>query len=277
MLGGAPPRRGAGRWRGRSAGEPGDGRAALLGFAAACLLAVGAVGGFAWEMDRQLRGGLLRQHTQAAARPDWVSLRALPPGIPRIFVAVVDPGFNARGPLAEIDVPERFTLTRELVRHVHLLGDDLPGEARTLVMAPLLQHHLPKRSILELYLNRVRFGRSGGAPVYGLYHAAREFFDKEPAALTVGEVATLAGLLLEPRIQDPQRRPGAVGARRNEVLGRLLDQGIIDAATYRRAQAEPLGFQPGLEHAPMSRPAGWNRPLPLLRVTAPPAPAEPQP
>ncbi|MDQ3556460.1 MAG: transglycosylase domain-containing protein, partial [Gemmatimonadota bacterium] len=171
----------------------------MLGVVAVCLLAVGAVAGFAWEVDRQLRGGLLRQRAEAAARPDWVSLRTLPPGIPRIFVATVDPGFDEREALAEIDVPDRMTLTRDLVRQVHLLDRGLPAAARALAMAPILEHHLSKRAILELYLNRVHFGDSGGEPVYGLFHAAREFFGKQPAELTMGETATLAGLLLPPR------------------------------------------------------------------------------
>lgn len=274
QLGGAPPR--PGRWGRRVSGqgEPSRGRGAVLALVAIGVLAVGAVAGFAWQMDRQLRGGILRQRVEAVRRPDWVRLRELPSGVPRVFLATLDPDFLRRDPLAGVDQPERTTLPRDLVRQIHQLDDGLGGEARALAMGPLLENRLSKRAILELYLNRVRLGRSGGAPVYGLHHAAREFFEKMPAELTLGEAATLAGLLLPPRIRDPERRAGAVGARRNEVLRMLLDRGVIDVAAFRRARAEPLGFQPGLEYAPMSRPVGWQEAPEIIRLPAPPPPLD---
>ncbi|HEU0078714.1 MAG TPA: transglycosylase domain-containing protein, partial [Longimicrobiaceae bacterium] len=155
-----------------------------------------------------------------------------------------------------------------LVQQVHLLGDDIRSEARGLLMAPLLENRISRRDLLELYLNRVYFGRTGHYPVFGVFHAAREFFEKEPAQLTLGETATLAGLLLRPRIEEPERAPGAVGARRNEVLRRMLDMGEIDEAAYRAALAEPLAFQPGADYPPMTRPFRWEEPVPVMRLPA---------
>lgn len=269
-LGGAPPR--GGRWSRRIArrGEGADGRGGMLALVALCLFVVSAVGGFAWQMDRQLRGGILRQRVEAARRPDWVPLRSLPAWVPATAVAVIDPAFAAREPLGEVEAPERITLPRDLVRQLHLLGSGVGGDARVLAMAPLLERRLSKPAILELYLNRARFGEGDGVPVYGIGGAAREYFDKEPARLTLGETATLVGLLLPPRIGNPQRRAGAVGARRNEVLRKLFATRTIGADDYRRALAEPLGIQPGLEHEPMSRPAGWRSPPAPIRLPAPP-------
>lgn len=269
-LRGAPPQ--GGRWTRRITrrGEPSHGRGGTLLLIAICLLVISAIAGFAWQMDRQIRGGILRQRTEAERRSDWVPLRSLPKWVPRIFVAVLDPEFSSRELLSDVDDPEHATLTRDLVRQVHLLNPGLRDDARLLAMSPLLEGRLSKDDILELYLNRARFGESAGMPVYGIGHAAREFFGKTPADLTLGEAATLAGLLLPPRIRNPQRRAGAVGARRNEVLRKLLVSGVIDEAAFRSARAEPLGFQPGLEHAPMSRPAGWQTPATPIRLPAPP-------
>lgn len=252
MLGGAPPKRG--RWAKRPPRrtEPGEHRREILFLFALTFFIVGGVLGFGWEMDRQLRGGILEQRVEAEARRDWISLAELPPVLPRMVVAVVDPGFQGRRPLGSGE--DGPTLTRELVRQVHRLDGGLREEAREMLMSPLLEARLSKRDILELYLNRVYFGRSDGWPVYGVSHAAREFFGKEPEELTLGESATLAGLLLEPRIHNPEGAPGAVGARRNEVLRRMMEAGVIGPSAYRAATSEPLAFQPGVEFAPMTRP-----------------------
>jgi membrane peptidoglycan carboxypeptidase len=219
------------------------------------LFIVGGVAGFGWALDRQIRGGILQQRAEASARPDWVSLEQLPPHVPRAFLSVVDPEFMQEGSLRTGETGT--TLSRELVRQVHLLPPGLTGEARELVMAPVLENRTSKESLLELYINRVYMGHEQGEPVFGVYHAAQEFLDREPAQLTVSEAATLAGLLLKPRIENPSQKPGAVGVRRNEVLRVMLQQGHITAEQFQAAVQEPLGFQPGLARQPMSRPIDW--------------------
>jgi len=264
-LGGAPR---PGRWEVRPQTRPARGayRSEILFLLGLGFLLLGGVVGFGWEMDRQVRGGIMRQMAEAEGRPDWVPLDQLPPALPRMVVAVVDPDFRERRPL-DAATPGH-TLPRDLVAQVHLLRNDLPGEARGLLMAPLLENRLSRDELLELYLNRVYFGRSDGFPVFGVYHASREFFRKNPGQLTVGEMATLTGLLLRPRIEEPARAPGAVGARRNEVLRRMLEAGVIDEAAYRAGLQEPLAFQPGMDFAPMSRPFRWEEPTPPMRLPA---------
>ncbi|HEX2094293.1 MAG TPA: transglycosylase domain-containing protein [Longimicrobiaceae bacterium] len=268
LLGGAPPR--ARRTHRPPPGER-ERRGEILLLLGIALFFLGGLVGFGWELDRQLRGGILRQRAEAQQRSDWVRLEQLPPVLTRMVVSVVDPGFQERE--APDTESEGLTLPRDLVRQVHLLDDGLRGEARGLLMAPLLESRLSRRELLELYVNRVYFGRSDGYPVFGVYHAAQEFFQKRPEDLTLSESATLVGLLLQPRILDPGRTPGAVGVRRNEVLRRMREAGEIDAAAYRAAVAEPLAFQPGVEYAPMSRPLRWQEPPALLRLPAVTSPA----
>lgn len=265
---GGRPRKHGGRWtRARRTTElPRPGAFSVLSVLAIGLFVVGGVVGFGFALDRQLRGGLLRQQSVAERRPDWVGLHQVPRYVPAAFLAVVDPGFAEAGPLRAGD--RGTTITRDLVRQVHLLGGSVWGEARELVMAPLLEKRESKREILEMYLNRVYLGEASGYPVYGVYHAAQEYFDKEAHDLTLGEAATLAGLLLQPRITDPERSVGAVGVRRNEVLRGLLEEGAITPEQYRAAIAEPLGFQPGLRQMPMTRPPEWLAPPPVIRLPA---------
>lgn len=215
-----------------------------------CLI-VGAVAGFAWGMDRQLRGGLLAQRQAAVSRSDWVDLRSLPAHIPRAFLAVVDPSFEEGAPVRTRD--ESKTIPRELVRQIHLLGNGLAGEAHELVMAPVLEQRLPRTEMLELYLNRIPLGVAEGVEIYGIHYAALEYFDKPAQELTLSEAATLAALLLEPRIDRPAEMPGAVGVRRNEVLRALLRNGQITPEEYEVAVRERLAFQPGLADPPMTR------------------------
>lgn len=237
------------------------------------LFIVGLVAGFAWRLEQELERGLLRQRAEQQRRPDWTPLAALPPYLPRAILLVEDPGYLRRTELQDLGNPGGKTVPRRLLRQVYGLDAGVWAEARAMTLAPLLERRLTRTHILEFYLNRARFGRSGRFTVVGIGDAAREYFDKAPAELTLGESATLAGLLLPPPLDDPRLRSGAVGARRNEVLRRLLAAGVIDDAGFRGAVAEPLAFQPGLRYAPMSRPARWQRaPAP---VVIPPPPLNP--
>ncbi len=252
MLGGKPPRRG-GRLtqpRREATTQP-ESSGQLLALIGVGFLVLGTVAGFAVGMDQQLRGGILVQRAEAIARPDWVSLGELPGHVPAAFLAVVNTGFEASGRLPGRG--EGKTVSRELVRQIHLLGEGLTGEARELVMAPVLERRATESDLLELYLNRVYLGSTQEFEIYGIYHGSREYFGKDPWELTLSEAATLAGILLDPRIVRPDDVPGAIGARRNEVLHALTIVGAITAEEYSSAVQERLGFQPGISELPMSR------------------------
>jgi membrane peptidoglycan carboxypeptidase len=235
----------------------------MLALLAVGFLVLGGLIGLGWQMDRQLRGGLLLQRAEAAKRTDWVPIGALPAFVPQAFVAAVDPDFGARGAL---DVgTEQPSLARELVRQVHELHG-VVGRAKELIMAPLLEHELAPQPLLELYLNRVALGEENGWQVYGISSAAQEYFAKKPAQLTLSEAATLAGLLLEPRLVTPAALPGAAGIRRNEVLRQMLADRTITPEAYQAAIREPLAFQPGQRQAPMTRPLDWASEPAVLRL-----------
>lgn len=141
-------------------------------------------------------------------------------------------------------------------------------------MAPILEKRIPDEAVLELYLNRVYFGMAHDYPVYGIHYAAREYFGKEAAQLTLGETATLAGLLLEPRIERPEDMAGAVGARRNEVLTNLLRTGYITEADMKTAVAERLAFQPGITEVPMTRQVFAVTDTTVIQLPPPSPPAD---
>jgi hypothetical protein len=263
MLGGAPR---SGRWT-RQPEETRVGgryRGSLIALLVVGALIVGGIGTFGVLMYLHLQHGLLEQRREARQRPDWLPMERLPLHVRGAFALVVDTtSFQIAATHGRWDRPR---LSRDLVRQVYMLDGGLRDEAREMAMAPLLEASTSAEGLMELYLNRVYLGLAGEVPVHGVLHAAREYFGKEPEALTPSEAATLAGILLPPRLIRPEDAPGAVGPRRNEVLRMMLRARKIDAEVYRQALIEPLAFQPGIVHEPMARPRGWEREPEVIRL-----------
>ena len=239
-------------------------RLALSVLGVLALLCLTGVGVATWVEQSRLDAGLLAQREALRQRGDWISLDDVPPHLLQAFSVVVDTtaftrrgsGPADRGPAPSID----------LVRQVHRLGEVPSGTARELLMAPLLERSLGRRGVLELYLNRIYLGSSGDWRIYGVSHASRDYFGKDVRQLSLGEAATLAGILLPPALNTPENVPGAVGARRNEVLRRMVAAGALDQAAALAAAAEPLAFQPGADYEPMSRPRDWKEEPEVIRL-----------
>lgn len=86
------------------------------------------------------------------------------------------------------------------------------------------EENYSKDWILERYLNLAYFG--DGA--YGVQAAARHFYGIDASELNVNQAATLAGLVRNPVGYDPTQYPDRAKARRDVVLGRMLDTGVIN-------------------------------------------------
>ncbi|HVG44918.1 MAG TPA: transglycosylase domain-containing protein [Longimicrobium sp.] len=263
-LGGAPR---TGKWT-RDTPERrqlgGEYRGSLLLLLIAGALIVVGMGVFAFFAHGRLERGVLGQYRQSLRRPDWVRMDRLPPYVTQAFLEVVDTSsFQRLSPYGRQDRPR---LTVDLVSQVQRLRRRPADQAWRAFMVPLAEAQLSRRAMVEFYLNRTYLGRAGDWRIYGVQHAAEEYFGKEARRLSLSEAATLAGMLLPPRMLNPQASPGAVGARRNEVLQRLLAAGAIDRGAYDQALREPLAFQPGIDYAPMSRPAEWGKEPEVIRL-----------
>jgi len=127
------------------------------------------------------------------------------------------------------------TITQQTVKSLLLTPERrFERKIKELVLAKRLEASFTKDEILSLYLNQIYFG--SGA--YGIGEAARTYFGKEAAELTVGEGALLAGLPKAPTRYSPRVDPEAAEKRRQYVLGRMLDLGVIDAAQFESARAQ---------------------------------------
>jgi membrane peptidoglycan carboxypeptidase len=145
------------------------------------------------------------------------------------------------------------TLTQQLVKQIRLQQATTAAERQAATeeslrrkleeaqLALAMEQRYGKDEILTRYLNRVYFG--GGA--YGVHEAAERYFGVRPAQLTLSQAATLAGLVQSPAAYDPFASPERATARRDVVLRRMVELGLVDVATADRARSAPIELAPG--------------------------------
>lgn len=93
----------------------------------------------------------------------------------------------------------------------------------------------PRERILEEYLNRIDYGNRRIGP----RAAARAYFAKEPADLTLAEAVFLAGLPQAPTRYNPWARGNAAATRYRRSLDVLAQRGILDSGTLAVLGREP--------------------------------------
>jgi penicillin-binding protein 1A len=182
-----------------------------------------------------------------------VQIGTLPKYLPHAFVAVEDHRFyqhdgvdvvGIAGALKDNIFGERrgaSTITQQLVGNMHptlidrtdrSLGRKLAEQSA----AREMEKHYNKDQILEAYLNQIGFGHGW----YGVEMAARHYFGKSAAKLTLAEAASLAAMPKGPALYDPLKYPDRVRQRRNVVLSLMADQDYITRAQAAAAQIAPL-------------------------------------
>jgi penicillin-binding protein 2D len=182
-----------------------------------------------------------------------VQIGSLPKYLPRAFVAVEDHRFyqhdgvdvvGIAGALKDNIFGERrgaSTITQQLVGNMHptlidrtdrSLGRKLAEQSA----AREMEKHYNKDQILEAYLNQIGFGHGW----YGVEMAARHYFGKSAAKLSLAEAASLAAMPKGPALYDPLKYPDRVRQRRNVVLSLMADQGYITRAQATAAQGAAL-------------------------------------
>jgi penicillin-binding protein 1B len=133
------------------------------------------------------------------------------------------------------------TITQQLCKNFFLTPErSYRRKAQEALLAFVLERRATKQEILELYLNDVYLGQSGSFSVNGVGEAARTYFRKDVANLTLPESALIAGMIQSPNPYNPFRHEKRATDRRNEVIRAMEDAGFIDRATMEAALAEPL-------------------------------------
>ncbi len=133
------------------------------------------------------------------------------------------------------------TITQQLVKNLFLTPErTLARKLRESVLAMLMELHHSKHEILEAYLNEIYLGQAGPVAIHGVGAAARHYFGKRAAELTVGESALLAGIIASPGSYSPFAHAEATLVRRDAVLDGLLRDGWIEPEEHASARAEAL-------------------------------------
>ncbi|MEU6425249.1 transglycosylase domain-containing protein [Microbispora sp. NPDC046973] len=194
-----------------------------------------------------------------------VPLSAVAPVMRQAIVAIEDARFYEHGGLDLKGTLRAFvtntraggirqggsSISQQLVKNIMLAQAESKEErAQALVRsfrrkldelryALALERKYTKDQILERYLNIAYFG----AGAFGVQAAARRFFGVDAADLTLTQAATLAGAVRTPYDTDPSlgdEHRDRLRARRDLVLGRMAELGVIGKDAARAAAAEPL-------------------------------------
>ncbi|HTF06514.1 MAG TPA: penicillin-binding protein 1C, partial [Bacteroidia bacterium] len=109
-----------------------------------------------------------------------------------------------------------------------------------IVMATRLEASYSKEAILAMYASNAPFGSN----VVGIDAASWRFFGRSPEKLSWAESATLAVLPNAPSLIYPGKNQERLKDKRDRLLQRLVEAGIIDQPTCDLAVQEPLPGAP---------------------------------
>lgn len=183
----------------------------------------------------------------------WVKLSDIPQHVQQAFVAAEDKRFFEHKGIDERSVIRAFintiadpksrqggsTITQQVAKNL-LVGNSISYERkiREMIVAARVEKSLSKQEILEIYLNAIYLGRSS----WGIELAAQAYFNKPAKDLTLVEGAFLAGLAKGPSYYNPDRQRARAQERMAYVLGRMHEDGAIDAKRHTEAVAHKLNI-----------------------------------
>jgi penicillin-binding protein 1A len=165
-------------------------------------------------------------------------------------IASEDPGFYSHpgvdirglmrgfwGFIRGVNLGGGSTITMQLANNISFDNDNVYlRKFKEIPFALQIQRELSKEEILTLYLNLIYFG----AGADGIGAAAFIYYGKEASELTLPEAAMMVSLLPCPSPCNPLADPDRALERRNRVLDRMRDQGMIDQQQYAVARAAPV-------------------------------------
>ncbi len=190
----------------------------------------------------------------ATEKRAFVPIEAVPARVKQAFIAAEDQRFYQHNGVDAVALARAVvtnvrsmgsgkrlvggsTITQQVAKNF-LVGNERSYERkiREALIAIEMEKVYTKEEILELYLNEIYLGIGA----YGVAAASMNYFNKSMDELTVAEAAYLAALPKAPGRYHPVNAPGLARDRRDWVIGRMVEEGFIDAATAQTARAEPL-------------------------------------
>jgi len=151
----------------------------------------------------------------SAARPEWIAFERIPDLLKKAVLVSEDASFYEHKGIDFVELKAAIkqdlkekrlvrgasTITQQLAKNVYLSTDrTFWRKLKEVWLARRLEKTLPKNRIFALYLNLIEFGPG----VFGVQSAARHWFGKDAADLTLEESVRLAAIIPRPLRSDPR-------------------------------------------------------------------------
>ena len=129
------------------------------------------------------------------------------------------------------------TITMQVARNFFLSRErTFSRKFNEILLALKIEQLLSKEEILTLYLNRIYLGNRA----YGVKAAAQVYYGKDLDALTLAQLAMIAGLPKAPSTYNPIVNPQRAQLRRDWILKRMFILNKINEDAYQAAVNEPV-------------------------------------
>jgi penicillin-binding protein 1A len=196
----------------------------------------------------------------AKERRIYTPISEIPEPVIKAFLAAEDwnfyhhPGFDIKGiiraALVNIFTGHKqgaSTITQQVAKTFLLSSErTYTRKIKELILAYRMENSFSKNEILELYLNQIYLGNG----TYGVTAAGLGYFGKSLANLSIGQRAMLAGLPKAPSAYNPTRHPRVARLRRDIIIRRMENEGVINHAQAEEAIAMDMEIDP----IPLQRP-----------------------
>ncbi len=207
------------------------GRLVVVGILALIALSIVAVVPLRWLNPPTTAFIVADPRSQGSLRASWTPWAELGESLPLAVVASEDQRFlehfgfdvtSIRDSVIDYAQGDSLrgasTITQQVAKNLYLWrGRSFVRKGIEAWLALLLETALPKRRILEIYLNVAEFGQG----IYGARAASRMFFGREPRALSDGEAALLAAVLPNPNGLNVSPPSDYVRERQRWILGQI--------------------------------------------------------
>lgn len=129
------------------------------------------------------------------------------------------------------------TITQQLIKKTYYPNEEktIQRKLGEIILAIQASQQTTKQKVLELYVNKIYFGRSTNT--VGIYAASKYYFNKTPSQLTLPEAALLAGAVNSPVYYDAFNNITKAQNRRNIILALMYQHGYITKDEYTTAKA----------------------------------------
>lgn len=206
-------------------------------------------------------GNIMLYDVHGSVRRTVIPLEEINPNIQKATIAIEDATFYEhhgfrpmaflRAVLVNIGLREGYrgqggsTITQQVVKNALLTKDKtIVRKIEEIILALRLEQTYSKEQILSAYLNENPYGGT----IYGVEEASQYFFGVAAKDVDLAQAAYLAALPQAPTYFSPHgNHRDELEERKNLVLSRMKEHGVITEAEYQSAKSEKVEFRKEIE------------------------------